>query len=144
APGDDAERGVGQLAVFGHALRFAVVTEHPDAAGVVITINVRPLQFRIPLAVVDEPAGEGAELGVIVLDDRGQDRRRPGLAFRAERVCPFLHAPAVVAALLDAVDHLPQVLPDFARPQIAGRGVEADLPALADAVGVNLRPRFLA
>src|SRR5437879_4269352 len=75
-----------------------------------------------------------------MLDDRREDRRRPLLAFGPEGVRAFLHAPAVVAAALDLVDHLPQVLADLAAPQVPGLAVEAELPRLPQAVGVDLRP----
>src|SRR5262249_55110169 len=94
-------------------------------------------------AVVDVAAGQRAELGVVVLDDRRDDRRRPFLAQRAERVTALHDAPAVVAALLDAVDRFPEVLADLAGPQIAGGAVEAVLPRLPQAVRIHLRPRAL-
>src|SRR5437016_4503758 len=78
-----------------------------------------------------------------VLDDRLQDRRRPLLALGAKRMAAFHDAPAVVAAFFDLVDRFPQILADLAGPQIAGRGVEADLPRLPDAIRPDLAARPL-
>src|SRR5688500_13467616 len=72
-----------------------------------------------------------------MLDDRLQDRRGPAFTFRPEVVVAFLDRPAVVAALFDLVDHLPQVLTDFAAPAIARLAVEAEAPQLPQAVGVD-------
>ena len=58
----------------------------------------------------------------------------PFFAFGPERVSRPPDAPAVVAALLDLVDHLPQVLADFAGPQLAGLAVEAEPPHLPQAI----------
>ena len=49
----------------------------------------------------------------------------------------FHDGPAVVAAFFDLVDHLPQILADFAAPEIAGLAVEAEAPQLPQAVGVD-------
>src|SRR5262249_9634635 len=114
------------------------VAERPDFAGVEITVNVSAFQLLQPLAVVDVAAGERAELGVVVFDDRLEDGRRPLLAFGAEGVAAFRDAPAVVSALLNLVDHLPQILTDLAAPQIASLLVEAVLPRLTQAVGPDL------
>src|SRR5471030_3032258 len=72
-----------------------------------------------------------------MFDDGLEDRRRPLLAFRAKGIIPFHDRPAVVAALFDLVDHLPQILADFAAPEIAGLAVEAVTPQLSQAVGVD-------
>ena len=55
-----------------------------------------------------------------------------------ERMEPFLDAPAVVAAVLDPVDHLPEVLADVAGPELAGLAVEAELPDVPQADAVDL------
>ena len=88
--------------------------------------------------MVNEAAGERAELGVRMLHDRRKDRRRPALAFGTEGVRAFVDAPAVVAAFLDLEHHVPEILAHFAGPEIAIGGVEAELPALANAVGIDL------
>ena len=75
-----------------------------------------------------------------MLDDRLENRRRPLLAFRAKFVRAFHDGPAVVAAFLDLVDHLPQILADFAAPKVAGPAIEAEAPQLAQAVGVDFGP----
>ncbi len=86
------------------------------------------------------------------------DTRRPGDGSRwqgraaacagAGGVGARADAPAVIAAILDALDHLPEVLPDVAGPELAGLAVEAELPDVAQAdavdlggpVGMGLRP----
>src|SRR4029453_14925005 len=70
-----------------------------------------------------------------------QDRGGPAPARRPPRL-PALHdRPAVVAAALNAVDHLPQLPADVADPQVAGDAVEAHAPGIAEAVGPDLGPR---
>ena len=76
------------------------------------------------------------------LDQRRADRRRPDLV-RLDRLRPFHRGPAVVAALLDAMDHLPQLPADVADEQLAGLAIEAHPPGVAEAVGPDLRPRSL-
>src|SRR5262249_18593789 len=93
---------------------------------------------------VDKPAGDRPEVGVVVFDDRHEDRRRPPFALGPERVAAFQHAPAVVAATLNAVDLLPQILADVAGPQVAGSAVKAHLPRLAQPVGPDLGVGALA
>src|SRR5213593_3895212 len=70
-----------------------------------------------------------------MLQHRFEDRRRSLFAFGAEVVQAFHDGPAVVAALLNLVDHLPQVLADFAAPEVAGFAIEAVAPQLAQAIG---------
>src|SRR6185436_4955701 len=47
-------------------------------------------------------------------------------------------APAVVAALLDEILLLPDVLAHVADPEVAGHGVEGPAPGVAEAVGEDL------
>src|SRR5262249_38069393 len=133
----DALRGLRQLLLPGDLL--AVVAQAPDAAGVEVAVDVGAGQVGQALAVVNVAAGQAAEVRVRVLGDRRQDRRRPLGAFRAEGVCALVDAPAVVAALLDLQDALPQVLADLADPQLARGPVEAHLPRLPHAVGPDFR-----
>ncbi len=76
------------------------------------------------------------------LDQWREDRRRPDL-LGLDGLRPLHRGPAVVAALLDAVDHLPQLPADVADEQFAGLAVEAHPPGVAQAVGPDLRPRVL-
>src|SRR5262245_40911358 len=78
-----------------------------------------------------------------MLDDRLEDGRRPLLPLGAEGVVALHDTPAVVAALLDLVDHLPQVLADLAGPQVRTGTVEAELPRLPQAVRPDLPARPL-
>src|SRR5579872_7265777 len=112
----------------------------PNATGVEVAIEVMAGQLGQALAVVDEAAGERAEVGVVVLDQRGQDFRRAELPLGAEGMIAYADAPAVVAAALDLVDHLPQVLPDFTRPEVARLAIEAEAPRLPQAIRVQLGP----
>jgi hypothetical protein len=115
------------------------VIEGPNATSVEITIDVRAAQLRNSLAVINEATCNGAEVAVRMLDDRLQDRRRPALALRAKVVIPFLDRPAVVAAFHDLVDHLPQILADFAAPAVSRLAIEAEAPQLPETIGVDLR-----
>src|SRR4051794_8709450 len=69
-----------------------------------------------------------------MLDERWDELAGPFLPLGAKGVLPFHHAPPVVAAALDEIDHLPQVLADFAGPK-ALLVVEAEFPDLAMAEG---------
>src|SRR5262245_55732689 len=53
---------------------------------------------------------------------------------------PFLNGPTVIPSFLDLVNHFPQVLADFAAPEIAGGPIKAEAPKLSQAVSVNLWP----
>src|SRR5688572_1849483 len=79
-----------------------------------------------------------------MFDNRRLEGPRPALASRAERVASLHHAPAVVAAAPDEIDHLPQVLPDFARPEPLRRRIEGELPDLPMAEGPDLSAGILA
>src|SRR5262245_28590389 len=136
---DQTDRGAGQLDVIGHLAGFAVVTKHPDPARVEIAVDIGASQLLEALAVIDVSARQRAEIGVRMLDDRLEDRRRPFLAFGPERMRPFHDAPAIVAALLDLVDTLPEVLANFADPEIARLAIEAELPGLTEAIGPGFR-----
>ena len=115
-------------------LRGPELARHPVAA------DVGAGEVLEALAAVDVAAGDGGGLGVREGEGRRQDRRRAALALGLDRLRAFHDRPAVVAALLDAVDHLPQLPADVADPQVAGRAVEAHPPGVAEAVGPDLRP----
>src|SRR5262245_56481786 len=76
-----------------------------------------------------------------MFDDRLEDRCGSQLAIGAERMRTLVDTPAVVAAAFDLVDRFPQILADFAGPQVAGLPIEAELPRLAESVRPQLRPR---
>ena len=139
---DDAKGGVDQFPVFADLV--SLVAETPDSSGVIVPIDVGPDDFRQPLAAIDKASGDGAEIGVAVLDHGFQNGRRPQAAIGPEGVAPFLDAPAVVATRLDQVDHFPQVLAYFSGPEISGLAVEVHLPDLAQAVSPDLRTGALA
>ena len=76
-----------------------------------------------------------------IFDDRRLDLGggiRALAPLRLERVEPFPDAPAVVASILNEVDHFPEVLPDIAGPELAGLTVEAELPDVSQPDAVHL------
>ena len=84
---DDAEGGVDQLPVVADLV--SLMAKPPDAPGVIVSVDVGPGDFRQPLAAIDKASGDGAEIGVAVLDDRLQNGRRPQAAIGAGRGgCP--------------------------------------------------------
>src|SRR5262245_45853589 len=126
APANNAVSRAGQFFV---ALQFAgAVAQSPDATRIEIAIKIGAFKLFQALAVINEPAGDAAKRGVIVLDDWLEDRRRPLFSLRPKRMSTFLDRPAVVAALFNLVDHLPQILADFAAPKITRLTVEAVAP----------------
>ena len=131
-------RGVGQLDLFGHL--FAIVAQPPYAPCGVVAINVHATLGRESSAAVNIAAGDGARLGVRVLDYWSNDGRRAGRVVRVDRLAALHDAPAVVAAALDAEDHLPQVPADITHPQVTGLGVKTHPPWIAEAVRPDFRP----
>lgn len=127
---DDANLRVAQLAMFGDFLGLVVVAQHPDFSGVVVAVDVRSHQFRQSLAAIDPTASDRSKVRMRMLDDRRDELRGTFRPFGTERVSSFSNAPAIVATFLDEVDHLPQVLSDFAAPHLTGRRVERELPNL--------------
>src|SRR5262245_22345568 len=89
---------------------FAIVLGGPDAAGRVVAVNVGPDQVGILLAVINDPASHRTGLGMRVFNGRLDMRRRSQLALEIERMAPFVDRPAVIVALADEVDLLPEVL----------------------------------
>src|ERR1017187_1339839 len=81
----------------------------PDPSRVKISVYVMLIKLLETLAGVNEPSGDGAEIGGRMLDDGLEDRRRALLAFGTKVVRAFHDGPAVVAAFGDPVDHLPQI-----------------------------------
>src|SRR5207249_559401 len=95
------------------------------------------------LAAVDTATGHTARDRVRQLDHRPANRRRPDLLRRLDRLRPLRDAPAVVAALLDLVHHLPQFPAHVAEPQLAGLAVEAHPPRVAEPERPDFRPHVL-
>src|SRR5438552_17107013 len=106
----------------------------PDAASREVAVEVRPAQPRQLRAVVDDAAGHRPRLGVVVLGDRLGERLRPRLAVEVKRMTALHDAPAVVGALLDEVNLLPEVLAVVADPQVARLAVDAHPPGAAETV----------
>src|SRR5262245_49139934 len=52
---------------------------------------------------------------------------------------PLPVGPAVVPALLDAVDLLPALFADVSQPEVPGGAIEVPAPGIAEAPGVDLR-----
>ena len=131
-------RGVGQFSLLCHL--FAIVAQSPDSAGGVVAVNVHAVLGREFFATINIAAGDGARLGVRVLYNRRDDGRRAGSVIRVNRLAALHDAPAVIAASLDAKDHLPQIPADITDPQVAGLEVETHPPRIAEAVRPDLRP----
>src|SRR5260370_29866456 len=108
-----------------HGLLLPIVAKHPDAAGVIVAVDVGPDELLELLAMIDEPTGDGPEVGVVVFGGRHQEGGRPARTLGPERVAPFEHAPAVIAAAFHQVNLLPQILADIADPEITRGAIEA-------------------
>ena len=78
---------------------------------------------------------------MVILNDRLFER--PFALASFESVPPFARVPAVIRALLDDVDLLPDILPDIARPQIAGLWIEGHAPNVARSQRPHLGLRTL-
>src|SRR5262245_27138499 len=87
AKANDAVRSDSQLMVFGNLT--AVVAERPDTTGIEIAVDAGALQLLQALAVIDVTAGQGAKVGVRVLDDGFHYGIGPEFALGPERVCPL-------------------------------------------------------
>src|SRR4051812_47284554 len=118
AEADDALRGLGQLLVEGNFL--ALGAQSPDPAGIEVAVDIGAHEVRQPAAAVNIAAGQAAEIGMRMLDHGREDGRWSFLALGPEGVIALVDAPAVIAAPLDLVDHLPEVLTNLAHPQVAG------------------------
>ena len=132
----DAVRGVGELAVTDDL--SVLVAKAPDLAGVVVAVDVMSVEVLQSRAVIRQSVGDRRGLGVRHLDCRRQDGSRPARPLRVGRLPAFHHALAVVAATLDAIEHLPQFPADIANPQIAGLAIEAHPPRIAKTVRPDL------
>src|ERR1019366_8823875 len=133
AEGNDALLALGQLLVPNDFV--AVEAGAPDFARHPVAAQVDAGEFLQTFATVDIPAGDGGRLGVGKVQGRGDDRRGAAFAFGAHRLRAFHDRPAIVAAFLDAIDHLPLLPADIADPEIAGRAIEAHAPGIAEAIG---------
>src|SRR6266704_5918140 len=104
---DDFEPRVHQLAAPGHTT--AIMTQLPNLAGLVVAIDVAAGQFRQALAAIDAAAGDGGRLRMRMLPGRRQKGRGAAFAVRLHRLMTsFEDAPAIIAAALHAINHLPQ------------------------------------
>src|SRR5262249_45124817 len=119
---------------------IALETCGPDLTGHPVAAHVGVAQVWVSFAVVDVSAGDGSRLAVREVERRRQDRSRAALALEPGRLPAFHDRPAIIAAALDAVHHLPGLPAHVANPQVAGRPVEGHFPGVAEAVGPNLGP----
>ena len=130
------------LAVGGHLA--VLMPECPDAAGDIVSVDVRTVEPLHRLAAIDEAARDrhADDLStptLRVLDDRVDQRvRRKSFP---ERMHAFADPPSVVAAPCDEINLLPRVLPDVTRPQVAGRAIEAHAPDVPQPVRPDLAAR---
>src|SRR5262245_60927269 len=139
AEGDDPERSVHEFLL--HRDRFAVVAQRGDLAGVVVAVDVSARKVLALRAAVDEAAGHRTKIGMRMFDDRLENRRGSLFAIGTEGMRTFVDAPAVIAATFDFVDRFPQILADFARPEVAGLPIKTELPRLTESIRPQLRPR---
>ena len=75
------------------------------------------------------------------INRRWQDGSRSARPLWVRRLPAFHDAPAVVAAALDVIEHLPQLPTHIADPQVARLPIEAHPPRVAKAVRPNLAAR---
>ena len=129
-------RGVGDFAM-PHDL-LSIVLARPDLAGRVVAVKVRSLQLGKFRTVVNDSAGQRSRLGMRMLERRLHVRMRAGLAFQVKRMAAFVNAPAVVLALVDLVNLLPQILSVLSDPDVTGLRVGRHSPRISQAV----RPSF--
>ena len=134
---DDADLGIGQLAVVGHLA--AVDPQRPELAGIIIAVDIGAFELGQAVGFEDIATGDGPEIAVGMLHQRRGELARPLLPLGPEGVLPFIDAPAVIATTLDEVDHLPEVLPHLAGPE-ASLPVEAELPDLSMSERPDLSP----
>src|SRR5262249_3859759 len=107
---------------------------------IVVTIDIGAGQFLELRAAVDEAAGDRAELGVAMFDNGHQYGGGAARSFWSKRMGTFHDTPTVVAATFDAINLLPQILPDIAGPQLARLAIETHFPRLSQTVRPDLRP----
>src|SRR5262245_13338833 len=79
----------------------AIVLDSPNAAGGIVTINIRANEFRQLLPVIDDSAGKRTRFVVMMLGRRHCVRMRAECAIGIKDVTSFKDAPAVVVALAD-------------------------------------------
>ena len=76
-----------------------------------------------------------------MIDDGKGDGRRALLARWLKGMAPFVQAPAVVLALMNEIDLLPEVLTILPDPERAGFAIERDTPRIAKTVRPDFRSR---
>ncbi len=138
--GDDALIGLGQLRV-----RYDFVTlkaRAPDFARDPVAAYIVARQTGEFFTAVNVASRDGCGFGVRKGQIRRQNRGRSALAFGPYGLRSLHDGPAVVAAALDAIDHLPKFPADVADPQIAGRTVKTHAPGIAKAVSPYFGPCF--
>ena len=123
---------------------FAILfAEGPDALVGVVAEDISAGEFGEVGAAIDETAadrfaGEVAGAVVRVFVDGVDKFGVGGFAVEARAVVrAFVKAPAVVAALYDDVDFLPEVLANFSAEEAAGGRVEIKAPGVAQSRGVH-------
>jgi len=139
--GNDLVRALGEI----HRLPV-LDAETPHLPGDEVGEEVDPLHAR-RLAPVDVAAGNGAAAAVMRVDMHGIDERGiAGVGIAGDGVVEdrvaFLHLPAVVLAARAAarlpVHLLERTLPDVGDVEIAGQGIEARPPGVAQPEGPDL------
>src|SRR5580704_13768417 len=118
----------------GNLLGGIVVSQAPHLAVLIITVDVDIAQFGELVSLVDVAARDGARLRVVMLHHGRRKRSWTAFAVGVEGMGTLHDAPTMIAAPLDQLDHLPQILTDIANPRLPGVGIEAEAPWISKTV----------
>src|SRR5262245_22250315 len=139
AEGKNRQAAVLDRAIGDDAGLRLIILQGPDLRAHVIGVEVHAVKLREARSTIDGPAGDRLANIMVILPDRLDELLpRPG-ALRPERVQALAAIPAVVAALLDDVDFLEEILPDVAGPELAGLAVEGHAPDVPQPARPDLR-----
>ena len=117
--------------------RHRLGADAPHPAGHPVAKQIAAHELRKLPAPIHEATGDRRPGRVRHLAPRLDDRRGAGGPVAMNRVASFLQAPAVVVAGLHAAHEFPHLEADVAGPEVARLAVEAHLPGIAEAEGVE-------
>src|SRR5262245_42601706 len=137
----DRQRLVADRTPFRDAFFPFAVHQRPDLAGHIVSAQVVAIELGQQFAAIDGAAGNRFADVVMVFPDRLDQIGARADAGGAERVQALAQPPAVVAAFLDEVDFLVEILADVGGPELAGLLVERHAPDVAQAVGPGFGQR---
>ena len=133
--GDHADRGGDE--VDQRPRPVAGRADAPHSAGHPVAEHVAADELGKFLTTVDVAASDRGSGRVRHLAPGLCDRRRPPRPVGMDRVAPLDETPAVVLARLHAADELPHLKPDIAGPEFTRLAIEAHLPGIAVAEGIE-------